>query len=411
MPTIAVRIPQMGEGLQEALLVEFLKQPGEQITRDEPIYVMETDKATTDVESPYDGVLVEWTAEPGTVMAIGSEVGRMEVAEGVKEMPAGHGPADDATADDSGANDSSGSESGSTDEKSESSVSSAKRKRSDVVIPPRTKKYLKEKGLLDVADSIPVAGSKMMPEDVDKFLSSQSKANATYSPEETDEYAEAELPKSQVTLNYRLVRGSTNCVPVTVMQTIDWEAIFAAREKLKSTATGGTKPPSGFAMMMHCVVQTLMDHPKFRSSLVGDGKYLRTFKNVSLGIAVGLPGDELLTAVVKNANQYSREEFFAAANEQIDLARSGTDQADSSVTISVSNIGSAGMRWGIPAIVSPAAATLALGEIYERPVLDGDSFKFRKTAELTLSFDHRLINGIGAADFMNQLKEKIESYV
>ena len=54
MPTIAVRIPQMGEGLQEALLVEFLKQPGEQITRDEPIYVMETDKATTDVESPYD---------------------------------------------------------------------------------------------------------------------------------------------------------------------------------------------------------------------------------------------------------------------------------------------------------------------------------------------------------------------
>ncbi|MDA7662576.1 2-oxo acid dehydrogenase subunit E2 [Pirellulaceae bacterium] len=406
MPTIAVRIPQMGEGLQEALLVEFLKQPGEQITRDEPIYVMETDKATTDVESPYDGVLVEWTAEPGTVMAIGSEVGRMEVADGVKEMPAGHGPADEATADDAKR-----SESDSANEKSGGSLSSPKSKRSDVVIPPRTKKYLKEKGLLDVADSIPVAGSKMMPDDVDRFLSAQTKTNATYTPEETDEYAEAELPKSQVTLNYRLVRGSTSCVPVTVMQTVDWEAIFAAREKLKSESTGDTKPPSGFAMMMHCVVQTMMDHPKFRSSLVGDGKYLRTFKNVSLGIAVGLPGDELLTAVVKNANQLSREQFFAAANEQIELARSGTDQADSSVTISVSNIGSAGMRWGIPAIVSPAAATLALGEVYEQPIPDGDSFKFRKTAELTLSFDHRLINGIGAADFMNQLKEKIESYV
>ena len=218
MPTIAVRIPQMGEGLQEALLVEFLKQPGEQITRDEPIYVMETDKATTDVESPYDGVLVEWTAEPGTVMAIGSEVGRMEVADGVKEMPAGHGPADEATADDAKR-----SESDSANEKSGGSLSSPKSKRSDVVIPPRTKKYLKEKGLLDVADSIPVAGSKMMPDDVDRFLSAQTKTNATYTPEETDEYAEAELPKSQVTLNYRLVRGSTSCVPVTVMQTVDWK--------------------------------------------------------------------------------------------------------------------------------------------------------------------------------------------
>ena len=70
MPVISVRIPQMGEGLQEALLVEFIKQPGDQIKRDEPIYVMETDKATTDVESPYDGTLVEWTAEPGTVLEI-----------------------------------------------------------------------------------------------------------------------------------------------------------------------------------------------------------------------------------------------------------------------------------------------------------------------------------------------------
>ena len=96
MPVISVRIPQLGEGLQEALLVELLKQPGDTIRRDEPIYTMETDKATTDVESPYDGKLVEWLVEPGTVLSIGHEIAKMEVAEGVKEMPAGHGPADEA---------------------------------------------------------------------------------------------------------------------------------------------------------------------------------------------------------------------------------------------------------------------------------------------------------------------------
>ena len=74
MPVISVRIPQLGEGLQEALLVEFLKQPGDVVKRDEPIYVMETDKATTDVESPYAGTLVEWTVDPGSVLEIGAEI-------------------------------------------------------------------------------------------------------------------------------------------------------------------------------------------------------------------------------------------------------------------------------------------------------------------------------------------------
>jgi pyruvate/2-oxoglutarate dehydrogenase complex dihydrolipoamide acyltransferase (E2) component len=90
MPIISIRIPQLGEGLQEALLVELLKQPGDTVARDEPIYVMETDKASTDVESPYGGTLIEWVVEPGTVLAIGAEVARIEVPEGIQETSAGH---------------------------------------------------------------------------------------------------------------------------------------------------------------------------------------------------------------------------------------------------------------------------------------------------------------------------------
>src|SRR5262245_5616848 len=86
MPIISVRIPQMGEGLQEARLVAVLKQPGDSIKRDEPIYQMETDKAVMDVESPYEGVLVEWTAAVDTILPIGSPVAKMEVAEGTREM-------------------------------------------------------------------------------------------------------------------------------------------------------------------------------------------------------------------------------------------------------------------------------------------------------------------------------------
>src|SRR5215212_9121244 len=93
MPVVSLRIPQIGEGLLEARLVAVLKQPGDKVKRDEPIYQMETDKAVMDVESPYEGVLVEWLAPVDTILPIGGEVARMEVADGVKPMEVHGAPA------------------------------------------------------------------------------------------------------------------------------------------------------------------------------------------------------------------------------------------------------------------------------------------------------------------------------
>lgn len=387
MPVISVRIPQLGEGLQEALLVEFLKKPGDKITRDDPLYVMETDKATTDVESPYDGTLLEWTAESGSVLQIGSVVGKMEVAAGVKETPVAHGPADLATASSISA--------GSAANSATKPVRSSK-----VMIPPKTRKYLKDHNLLEVANEIPAAGTKLMPADVDAYLAGGAGDVSS------DQYAVEPLPKSQVILNYRLGRGAKACIPVTIMTDVDWTRVAAAREKVRSS--GG---PTGFAMACWAVVQALADHPKFRSSMNADGKSLKVFHNVNLGVAVALPGDEMVTAVVREANTMTADEFFAAYTAQIQTARDGNDQADESTTVTVSNIGKAGMRIGIPAIVAPAVATLAIGESFAHPVPDGDSFKFKTMVTATLSFDHRIANGIGAANFLNDVKSKIEAFV
>ena len=386
MPVISVRIPQLGEGLQEALLVEFLKKPGDQITRDDPIYVMETDKATTDVESPYDGTLLEWTVEVGSVLEIGSVVGKMEVAAGVKETPFGHGPAGLAAA-------ASASATG-------AATTATKTVRSSkVMIPPKTRKYLKEHNLLEVANEIPATGTKLTPEDVDTYLAGGGVDVSS------DQYAIEPLAKSQVILNYRLGRAAKACVPVTIMTDVDWTKVASAREKVRS---GGG--PTGFAMACRAVVLALMDHSKFRSSLNADGKSLKVFHNVNLGVAVALPGDEMVTAVIKDANTLSTEDFFAAFSTQIEMARDGKDQADESTTVTVSNIGKAGMRIGIPAIVAPAVATLAIGESFEHPVPVGDSFKFKTMVTATLSFDHRIANGIGAANFLNDVKAKIEAF-
>ena len=391
MPVISVRIPQLGEGLQEALLVEFLKKPGDSVTRDEPIYVMETDKATTDVESPYDGTLVEWTVESGSVLEIGAEVGKMEVAEGVKEMPAGHGPADNAQE----------SAQVAVSEPA-SAVTSQPVRSTKVMIPPKTRKYLKEMNLLDVVDEIPASGKKLMPEDVDAYLAAGGAATGGDS---SEQYSIEPLPKTQVVLNYRLGRGAKACIPVTVMTEIDWTNVAATREKTRDS--GG---PTGFAMACWAVVQALKDHSKFRSSLSADGNSLKVFNHVNVGIAVALPGDEMVTAVVREADTMSADQFFEAFAKQVVAARDGNDQADESTTVTISNIGKAGMRIGIPAIVAPAVATLAIGEAFAHPVPAGDSFKFKTMVTATLCFDHRIANGVGAANFMNDIKSKIESF-
>lgn len=384
MPTVSVRIPQLGEGLQEALLVEFLKEPGDTIKRDEPIYVMETDKAVTEVESPYEGKLVEWIVEPSSVLPIGTEVAKMEVAEGVREMPMAHGPDSPGTVP---------SFSGAT----------APNKAS-VPIPPRTRKYLKEKGLIDVADQIPAAGAKLMIDDVDKYLT--EKGGGASVGEGSEHYDMAELPPQQIALNFRLVRGVQACVPVTGMADLDWTAIAKARQQAKADG----KSITSFTMLCWCIVQTLKRYDRFRSTLTSDGRTLRTYHHVHLGIAVARPGDELITAVVRDADTLSRDDFFEATARQVKLARDGKDQVDESTTFTVSNIGKAGLRLGIPAVVPPAVATLAVGEVRNHPTPTDDGFEFRKLVTLSLTFDHRVINGVGAGQFLTDLRQAAETF-
>ncbi len=408
MPIISVRIPQLGEGLQEALLVEFLKKPGEKVKRDDPIYVMETDKATTDVESPYDGTLIEWLVETGSVLSIGTEIAKMEVAEGVQEMAAGHGPASSHAPEKMPAKSS---------DKSSGGTATATRIRSDVQIPPRTRRYLKEKGLLDVAAQIPAGGSKLMPDDVDAWIaaggsngSAAPVASGSAAPKaaplaSNDVYEVVSLPQSQITLNYRLSRGTQATVPVTVATDVDWSKLEAAREK--SRESGG---PTAFAAACWCVVQAMKKHDRFRSGISSDGRSLKVFRRINIGVAVALPGDVLVTAVVRDACQMDQTGFYAALAASIEQARDGKDQADESTTLTVSNIGKAGMRWGIPAIVTPAMATLAIGQAWPNPVPDVKSFKFRSTVVATLSFDHRVANGVGAANFLDQVRQEIEGF-
>ena len=391
MPEVSIQIPQLGEGLQEARLVRFLKQPGESAERDTPLYEMETDKAVTEVESPFTGVVKEWLVEEDTVHEIGATIGTMVVEEAqssAPEAPAGSSESEDvASAESSSATD---------------SQAAPAEMKTGVPIPPRTRRYLKEKNLESVAGEIPASGSRLTEQDVDRYIEQHA---GTVTSSGDHEFDENELPKPQQTLNYRMARGMQAVIPVSLETDVDWSNIQAARESTRDS--GG---PTGFAMFLWCVSRAMMNHPALRSSLGGDGKTLRTFNHVSLGVAVGLPGDELKTAVVPKADTLDQKEFFASLSERIGKVREGEDQADGATTVSVSNIGATDMRMGIPVVVAPAVATIAVGQVRQLPVPDGDSFRFQLTAAVTMSFDHRIINGIGAANFLSEVRDAATNF-
>ncbi|MBL8040673.1 MAG: 2-oxo acid dehydrogenase subunit E2, partial [Chthonomonas sp.] len=378
-----VRIPMIGEGLQEARLVAVLKQPGDMIKRDEPIYQMETDKAVMDVESPFEGKLVEWLAPVDTLLQIGAAVATMEVGHPVVDTPVHGAPAAAATP---------------VSPVVAAPVTSERRRD----IPPRTRAYGKEKGLSDdQLATIPAQGSKLMPADIDAFL-----AGSAPVVKPSGNFDERPLGQKQRLLSSRLQRGSQLVVPGTITVATNWEQIEDARAKIK--ASGSEFQPSAFTMFAFAVARALADFPMFRSTLVGDS-VLRTYRHANLGIAVALPGDELVLAVVNDADTMSWKTFAAACKAQIDLARQGTDQANESVTISLTNMQAFGLRDAAPVVVPPSVATLFLGEVYNGLAQDTQELQLRRYVNLALTFDHRLINGVGAAEFINSVKRNVET--
>jgi pyruvate/2-oxoglutarate dehydrogenase complex dihydrolipoamide acyltransferase (E2) component len=387
---VFLRIPQIGEGLQEARVVALLKQPGEDVKRDEIIYQMETDKAVMDVESPYAGRVVRWLAEVDQVLPIGAEVMVMATEEAVSES-ASHGHGAPAAS--------------SAPAPAPAAVSSAGARRRD--IPPRTRAHAKKIGLSDAdLEAVPATGKPLMPEDLDAFVAARGQAAAPSGSASGKAYQERAFQGKQRVLASRLVRGNQLVVPGMMTVVANWGHIESLRQEIK--ASGAEFAPSAFTFFAFAVARAAKDHPVMRSTLVGDNT-VRTYDHLQLGIAVTLPGDELAVAVVPNSDTLSWEEFAQTARERIDQARGGQDQADESVTLSLTNMQAYGIREAMAVVVPPGVATIFLGEPYNGLANDTDELKLQRCANIGITIDHRLINGVGGAEFLNAIRHNVEN--
>ncbi len=446
MAIVEIRIPQLGEGLQEARLIRFLKQPGDSVARDEPIYEMETDKAVMEIESPAAGVLQQWSANEDDVLPIGAVIGRIDADGAAAAAQPSAASVPEAAAP---------SVPGTPAQVSAPSAPAGELRAG--AVPPRTRAYAREKGLTEAQLAEIAAGvAKVMPEDVDRYLGragmapteptegeapthsallragsrtpSNLKVTAGAPTERTPSnppqkdhshlegarsvgapsstgYRDVPMGQRHRTLVYRLQQATRDVVPATMEIRLDWGPIERARARLKENPSG--PQPSQFLLFAYCVAQAAKNHPRFRSALQGEGT-LREYDHLHLGIAVARPDDELLLARVPDADARGFPEFVAAAQSAIQKARDGEDQAADVMQLSLTNMAGQGVRMGIPVIAAPAAGTLFIGEPFdEAHPLPGGGIGFRRTAAMVLSFDHRIANGVGAANFLAEIRERV----
>jgi pyruvate dehydrogenase E2 component (dihydrolipoamide acetyltransferase) len=190
---------------------------------------------------------------------------------------------------------------------------------------------------------------------------------------------------------------------------VEWSAIEAVRSQLRRRRVGGERlPPTPFLLFAWCVAQAARTHPAFRSALINDSTR-REYAHLHLGVAVARPGDDLVMARIENADALSLEGFIEAAREAIHGARRGIDQTSEAMQVSLTNLASSGVRFGIPVVAAPAVATIFLGAPYDEayPQPEG-GVGFRRLTHVVMTFDHRLVNGVGAARFLNDIRTHAE---
>jgi 2-oxoisovalerate dehydrogenase E1 component len=235
----------------------------------------------------------------------------------------------------------------------------------------------------------------------------ESAARQTTPPDET---ATRDRPvrRDQIepALSPTVTRKLNRVVPANLQIDARWEAIQQARQAVKKTDQ--KQAPSPSVMIAWAVVRAMEKHAPFRRLILEDDQIVQK-DNFDLGIAVALEGDRLATAVITTANQKSWPEFLRAFHETVAATRSGRLDAMNAPVV-ITSLGAFGVKAGAPIVVPPSVGTLFVGTAHRELIANQNKNESAEVITLSLTFDHRVVNGAGAAAFANEIKKQIEKF-
>ena len=207
-------------------------------------------------------------------------------------------------------------------------------------------------------------------------------------------------------LSQEAVKQLQGIVPATIDVTCRWETVRDARLRSKQTP-GGTL--STATMSAWAVLEAMKKHERF-ASVVRGNELVYDPERFDLGVAVALPGDALETAVVKHVNSLEWDTFPDVFNRALRRTRHGEVDSKNRVPLTISSMGAYNVRSAIPIVVPPSIATLFIGAPYLLPDPKSKDGGTMEVCSLVLTFDHRWINGVGAAAFLSDVRKGIERF-
>ncbi len=440
-----VQLPKLGESVTEGTIGAWLKQVGDHVERYDPLVEITTDKVNAEVPSPVAGVIIEILAHEGETLSVGAEICLIDTSNGATE-PIAVEPQGRAPGKTNGAapvTNSSPAEVRVERPTGPSGAIELLRKRSS----PAVRRIAAEHGIdISVIQGTGISGrvtkSDIMQvvnsRDIEMPVAAPVRPEAPTSPApyrepspqpQPSQPMRAEEPaalasqaeifpgdkvvpltpmRRQIAEN--MVRSERTAPHVTTWMEVDMTRVVKARQ----TAKERFAVDEGFDLtylpfVIKAVVHALREHPNVNS--VWDETRIIQRKAINIGIAVGLE-DGLIVPVIRNADDKSIAGIARAARDLTTKAKENRLSVDEvrGGTFTVNNPGTFGTILSTPLIVQPQSAILSTEAIVKRPVVIDDSIAIRSMMNLSMSIDHRVLDGLAAARFLNEVKRWLERF-
>ncbi len=400
-------MPQMGESIFEGTITKWLKKPGDKVQRDEPLFEISTDKVDAEIPAPASGTLQEIKVSEGNTVQVNTVVGVIGDGSGVPpSAPAkAAAPAPAAPASTNAA------------------TAREDEEDSDIRSSPLVRKLAREHNVDLTKVGGTGTGGRVTKQDVLDFVEHRAAAPvAAPASRQASAPAPAVIPGDLVPMSkmrkiiaQRMIESRRTSAHVHSMFEVDMTRIVNLRNQLKN----GFEQRYGARLtfmpfFVRAAIIALQQYPIVNSSLEGDS--LRYHKHVNAGIAVALDWG-LIVPVLKNADELN---FLGLQHGISDLGERARSKklvpADvEGATFTITNPGQFGAVFGLPIINQPNAAIMGVGGITKQPMVitgnDGtDSIAIRSVVHLTLGYDHRIIDGAIADQFMAVVKKTLENW-
>ncbi len=381
------RLPDLGEGVTEGTVVELTVEEGDVVEEDQDIGEVETDKALVDISSPFSGTVLKVPVSEGDEVKVGEVI--IVVGEEGEEIPEEE------------------MEEKKPDKIEEPAKPKPKDKGEEIKATPRIRKLAEEKGIDLSGVEGTGSGGRITEEDLERAEEEEEPPRVRLKHDFYGDIEHIEYKGVRKTIGEKMTEAKFSAPHATSMDEADVTELWDLREKLKEESSEGL---SFLPIIVKATIEALKENPLLNSELVEEHEDVIVKKYYNMGIAVATDNG-LMVPVIKRAELKDVFEIYDELVELVGKAKDRTiDLADlQGSTFSITNYGSFGGTYGVPIINPPNVAVLGTGKIRELPRIVEGEIMPRKVMQLSVSFDHRVIDGAEVAEFMNTLIDYLEN--